>query len=145
MKPDQFWRSFGFAVVVTGVLISFFVAVLPFHGAGYHMAFGLFLVGIVPYLVYATLSPYLTGAPRGVAGGFILLIDLVTRLPRRLGDDPVNASSTYWTAPMVMTAVVIAMAWFMGRRPPEARDSVSLGNGNQKNRQKGEESPNADA
>jgi hypothetical protein len=117
MNLKRLWPRFGAAVVATGILISFVVAVLPHHGAGYHMAFSLFLIGIVPYLVYGTLSPYLIGATRGVVGGFVLLIDLVTRLAKRLGEDPLAAVSTYWLAPLAMTAVVIAMTLFMGCAP----------------------------
>lgn len=129
MDVERIWRPFGWTVIAGGLLLSFFVAVLPFYETGYRMAFGLFLVGIVPYVVYGTLTPYLRGVSRGVVGGFVLLIDLVTRLPKRLDDDPLAGVSTYWLAPMAMTAVVVAMVWFMGRspEPPEGRTGGSEG------------------
>ena len=126
MNTERLWRAFQYSVIGVGLAVSFVVAVLPFYGAGYRLAFSLFLVGILPYLVYGTLLPYLAGVRGGVTGGFVLLIDLVTRLPKRLSDDPLAGMSTYWAVPLAMTAVVVAMAWFMGRRP-ESTDEPALG------------------
>ncbi len=124
MDTQRIWRPLCFGILAAGICISFVVAVLPFYETGHHLAFGLFVVGIVPYVLYGTLHPYLPGVRCGVTGGLVLLIDLVTRLPKRFAEDPVSATPTYRIVPLVLTAVVFAITWFIGRRPDEAEAPV---------------------
>ena len=61
MRAELDLRPVAYLFIVVGVLMAGLSAVIPHFGAGYRLAFGIFVVGILPYEVYGALTEVLRG------------------------------------------------------------------------------------
>ncbi|HEX9627971.1 MAG TPA: hypothetical protein VGA00_13615 [Acidiferrobacterales bacterium] len=120
--PD--FRALAYLFVTAGCVLTAASAVVPFYDAGYRLAFGVLLVGLIPYLAYAALSDIVRGWPLLIAGALVLGIDLGVRIPERFIHYDGYASGAVYYAPLFSTLVVIPVILGIGARRQRDRGAA---------------------
>ena len=102
-------RSAAYLIVLAGLAVSFYVALVPHYDAGYRLAFSVFLTGILPYLVYGVLPEYVRGARLVLSGVVLLVVDILVRVPMRWSVGPEGyGDGIYWVSVALAAALSVA-------------------------------------
>lgn len=115
MRAELDFRPAAYLLMVAGILLAGLSAVIPHFGAGYRLAFDVFVVGILPYAVYGALTETLRGWSLLLPGTLIVPIHAwLTVTERYLAFDEFESGAIY-IVPMVLTVVVLPLAILAGR------------------------------
>ena len=104
-------------------------AVIPHFGAGHRLAFDVFVVGILPYVVYGALTEVLRGWSLLLPGALIVPLHAwLTVNERYLAYDEYKSGAIY-TVPILLTVIVLPLAilagrFLNGRRTPSEVDAA---------------------
>ena len=115
MDNELDMRPVAYVIVVLGCVLSFATAVVPHFSAGHKLLVGVLIFGLIPYVVYGSLTEILSGWALVAPGVLILAVDAATRLPERwlaVEDFP---SLAIYLAPLWLVFLVLPLGVFMGR------------------------------
>jgi hypothetical protein len=115
MRKELDLRPVAYLLIVIGIMLAGSSAVVPHFSAGYHMAFGVFLAGILPYVVYGALTEILRGWSLIVPGALIVAAHIwLTVSERYLGYDGYQSGAIY-VVPIILAVVVLPVGVVAGR------------------------------
>jgi hypothetical protein len=119
MISDKIYRRIAYTIIIAGVVLSLWIAVVPHFDAGHRLDVYLLLLGLLPYLIYGVLTAVLHRWALLIPGLLTLAVDLLLRLPERLQTaDPVDGD---WLiiGPVISSLVILPaglfIAWRLGR------------------------------
>ncbi len=72
-------KRIAYGVMILGTLLAAASSVVPHYNAGYRLAFGLFLWGVLPYYAYLLLSGVAVGLRLVLPGGLMLVVDVIAK------------------------------------------------------------------
>jgi hypothetical protein len=105
-----------FAIVLAGIAVSAAASVVPHYTAGFQLDVGVLAVGLLPYIVYATLAEVVRGRAALIAGALILALDIAVKIPGRfLHYDGYADGWVYW-APLISTFVILPVVFGVATR-----------------------------
>lgn len=114
-------RRLAYAIVLTGTLGAFAVAVVPHYTAGYRLHALALIVGVLPYVVYAALSEVLRGWSLVLPGLALVTVDLGVKVNERfLAYDGYSSGAVFYV-PLGLAAALVAVGVTRGRwsDPPD--------------------------
>ncbi len=115
MRAELDLRPMAYLFVVIGVVMAGLSAVVPHFGAGHRLAFDVFVVGILPYVVYGALTEILRGWSLLLPGALIIPIHAwLTVSKHYLAFDEFDSGAIY-IGPIVLTVIVLPFAILAGR------------------------------
>ena len=115
MREELDLRPVAYLFIVVGVAIAGLSAVVPHFNAGYHLAFGVFLAGILPYVVYGALTELLRGWSLVLPGAVIVAAHIwLTVRERYLAYDGYQSAAIY-VVPIILAVVVLPLGIVAGR------------------------------
>lgn len=115
MKNDLDFRPIAYLIVLAGCLLSVAAALVPFYHTGYQLNAGVLLVGILPYLVYGSLSATVRGWPLLIAGALVFGLDAGVKIPERFLHYDGYSSGLVYSVPLLSTFVVLPAILGIGR------------------------------
>lgn len=74
MQARSYANAPGYAFITIGLASSLISAFLPHFDAGYRLALGVFVAGMVPYMVYGIAVPLMRGRLTTGMGLFIVVV-----------------------------------------------------------------------
>lgn len=112
--PD--FRCFAYFFIALGTALSFVTAMVPFFTSGYVLRPGVLLAGLLPYVVYGSLSNLVRGWPLLIVGIFLLIVDLLIKIPERFlrYDGYADGLIYYW--PLTATLAVSVVLGFAAKK-----------------------------
>jgi hypothetical protein len=116
MRTETDFRCLAYAILLAGTAVSAAASVVPHYGAGFLLDVGVLAVGLLPYVVYGTLTQVVRGWGALLAGALILALDLAVKLPERfLHYDGYADGWVYW-APLISTFVILPVVFGVAAR-----------------------------
>lgn len=118
-------KTVAYLIVLAGLAVSFYVALVPHYDAGYYLAFSVLLAGILPYLVYGVMPEYVKGGTLLLSGAVLLVVDVLVRVPMRWSVGPEGYGDwIYWVsiglaAALSVVAIGVSFARRHGAESPE--------------------------
>ena len=114
MRAELDLRPVAYLFIAIGIIMAGLSAVVPHFGAGHRLAFDVFVVGTLPYVVYGALTEILRGWSLLLPGTLIVPIHAwLTVSERYLAFDEFDSGAIY-TVPVVLTVIVLPFAILAG-------------------------------
>ena len=115
MSAELDLRPLAYLLIAVGIVMAGLSAVVPHFGAGHRLAIGVLVAGILPYLVYGSLTEVLRGWSLLLPGIVIVPIHgWVAVSERFLAFDGFDSGAIY-VVPIVLTVIVLPFAILAGR------------------------------
>ena len=115
MRAELDFRPAAYLLIVAGILLAALSAVIPHFDAGHRLASDVFVVGILPYVVYGALTEVLRGWRLLLPGALIVPVHAwLTVSERYLAFDEFESGAVY-IVPLVLTVIVLPLAILAGR------------------------------
>jgi hypothetical protein len=108
--------SFGYSILLTGGILAFVSAVVPFYEAGHRLDSGILLAGMLPYLVYGLPAVLLRGLLSVVSGLGVLALHTGTVVHARWLDGAASGGTLLYLVPLVLTAALVPLVVVALRR-----------------------------
>ena len=119
MTSQSIAQTLTWLLLVTGCLIAFVSAVVPHYDAGYRLAFSVLLTGLLPYLAYVMLLPYLHGWQLALPGLVIVLVHAWTVARERFIAYQGYSDGTIHYVPLALALfALVLLAWALRAHPP---------------------------
>jgi len=77
--PLELARPLAYWLVISGCVLALVTAFEPEPTGAWHLAAGYLVCGLIPYIVYGSLTDILNGCTLVIAGSILLVSDLLTR------------------------------------------------------------------
>jgi NADH:ubiquinone oxidoreductase subunit K len=112
------YRNAAYLIIVLGCLVAGAAAVVPFYTVGYKVDALALAAVLTPFAFYGMLTASLRGPWLLGAGIVLLAATLAVVIEQRyLEYDGYRAGTVYWV-PLLVAAVVLAIAYVLGKRAP---------------------------
>ena len=112
-------QSLTYLSLIAGALLAFVSSVVPHFDAGYRLMFSVLLTGLLPYLVYAMLLPYLQGWQLALPGVLIVVVHGWSVASERFIAYQGYSDGTIYYVPLVLALLALALlAWALRAHPP---------------------------
>lgn len=109
MSISSRFSLFGYAVIVSGILMACMSAVVPFYTTGYRLQFGVLVAGITPYLVYGLIIALFRHTLTRVAGVILLLLHVWLVVSERFIGAADYSDGVIYIAPLAFTGLLVPL------------------------------------
>jgi hypothetical protein len=108
-QDDTHAKTFGYAVIAAGLVLSFVSAVVP-HYTHHKLLFGVLLVGLLPYLIYGVIVVFLNRTLTIAAGIVVLVIHAGIVIGKRFSDVVDYSDGLIYTVPIIVSLMLLPLA-----------------------------------
>lgn len=123
MHEQTDFRCIAYFFIALGIALSFAAAVVPFFTARHSLRLGVLLAGVLPYVVYGSLSDLERGRPLLWVGILLIAGDLLAKIPERFLHYDGYASGLIYYWPLAATlgvTLVLSITTLKARRQKSA-------------------------
>ncbi len=106
-----------YTFVVLGVVLAFVAAVVPYYSGAYQLLFGVFVVNLIPYLLYSPVAARLNRPETVVAGALLLGVHGTFVINERFVNAADYSGSVIFVVPLILAALVLPLFIAAARRP----------------------------
>lgn len=110
-------RLLAYGCIAAGIALAFLSAAVPHYTAGYRLAAGILIAGLLPYLIYGLAVPLLRGTLTAVVGVVLVILHAVMVFNERVGQGVESAGGLIYYGPMVLALVVLPLVVMALRVP----------------------------
>jgi hypothetical protein len=110
-------RVLAYGCIAAGIAMAFLSAAVPHYTAGYRLAAGILIAGLLPYLIYALAVPLLRGTLTAVVGVVLVILHAVLVFNERVGLGIESAGGLLYYGPMVLALAVLPLVVMALREP----------------------------
>ena len=109
-------RPYAYILILIGSVAAGWAALLPHYEAGFHLRVSLLFGLLLPFIAYGSLTESLRPGWL-LATGLVItgIIVAAVIVQRGMAEEPAGELSAY-TLPLVISAIVLPVAYFLGRR-----------------------------
>lgn len=120
MTTTMDYRPVAYLIILLGVGGAAAASVVPFYNAGYKLDTATLLAVLAPFILYSMLIESLRGGGLLASGLVLLTVSLAVVIPERYLHYNGYADSTIFWVPSLAAAIVLPIAYFLGRRNEDA-------------------------
>jgi hypothetical protein len=117
MQSQASHRLFASALIAVGVALSFAAAVVPHYTAGYKVMAGVLLSGLLPYLAYGVLVPYLRGWVLSIPGIVVVALHAALIVRERFLDNADYSDGMIYVVPLALAVALLPLVFLALRQP----------------------------
>lgn len=118
MTANLNYRPAAYLIILLGCLVAGAASLVPFYTVGYRVDAIALAAVLTPFVIYGMFSESLRG-PWLLATGLVLLgVTTAVVVDERFVDyDGYRDATVYWV-PLLAVAIVLPVAYALGKRPP---------------------------
>ncbi|MCG6937542.1 MAG: hypothetical protein LJE83_05145 [Gammaproteobacteria bacterium] len=110
MKAQTFAGGPGYFFILVGVVLALVSAMVPHFGAGYHLQFSVFAVGLLPWLVYGITVPLLRNVLLDAIGLLLVVIHAWLVFSERFMKAADYSNNMIYLVPIILSVLLIPLA-----------------------------------
>lgn len=110
-------RVLAYGCIAAGIALAFLSAAVPHYTAGYRLAAGILIAGLLPYLIYGLAVPLLHGTLTAVVGVVLVILHAALVFNERIAEGAESASGMIYYGPMVLAIAVLPLVIMALREP----------------------------
>jgi hypothetical protein len=110
-------RLLAYGCIAAGIALAFLSAAVPHYSAGYRLAAGILIAGLLPYLIYGLAVPLLRGTLTAVVGVVLVILHAVLVFNEGVGQGAESAGGLLYYGPMVLALAVLPLVVMALREP----------------------------
>ena len=106
----------GYLIILIGLFLSVVSALVPHFEAGYHLMLSVFVVGMLPYIVYGIVVPLSPGALTTITGLAIVIVHLWLVITQRITGDADYSNGLIYIVPIILTVVILPLVFIVAKQ-----------------------------
>lgn len=117
MQNQNNHRLFAAALVAVGIALSFVAAVVPHYTAGYRVMGGVLFSGLLPYLTYGLVVPFLRCWALTLPGIALVVLHAALVARERILDKADYSDGLIYVVPLALAVALLPLVFLALRQP----------------------------
>mgnify|MGYP001811981326 CR=1 FL=1 len=110
MNRQSYSNTPGYTILLIGVALAFYSALVPHFEAGYRLDILVFLTGMLPYMVYGIAVPLMRSAKVTLTGVAIIVVHAWLIFEHRITGGGDYSDGVIYFVPMALTVLAVPVA-----------------------------------